>query len=101
MMQREPGEQNMRVNETEQTSDSGEEPIQQFKCLSRFDGEPLYPGEHQFISEIIQRFDRLSFADLVRFVDSNREKLVLPWESRRMWRLAKLSQEEKERHYAN
>jgi len=91
----------MSVNATERAAGLEKKPIQQFKVLSRYYGEPLYPGEHQFISELIQQFDRLNFPDLVRLVDSNQEKLILPWELRRVWRLKKLSPEGKDEHYAN
>ncbi len=91
----------MSVNVVQLTSRSAKAPVQNFRCLSRYYGDALYPGEHEFIAEIIQRFDRFTFTDLVQFVDSKQEKLALPWELRRIWRLAKLSREEKEQHYAN
>jgi SAM-dependent methyltransferase len=76
-------------------------PVAHFRQLSRYYPESLYPGENQLISEAVERFERSSFAELAKFVDANTEKLTMPWELRRIWRLAKLSAEDKERHYAN
>jgi SAM-dependent methyltransferase len=76
-------------------------PVENFRQLSRYYREALYPGEHQLISEVIERFDRSSCAELVKFVDANNEKLAVPWELRRVWRLAKLSADEKAKHYVN
>ncbi len=74
-------------------------PYQHFRQLTRYYGEPLYPGEHQLIAEAIEKFDHLSFDELVKLVDTNREKLTAPWELRRIWRLAKLPEGEREKHY--
>ncbi len=91
----------MSVNVMEQAARSAKAAVQKFKNLSRYYGEPLYPEEHKFVAEIIRRFDEFTFRQLVEFVDSNQEKLGLPWELRRVWRLSKLAPEEKEKHYGN
>jgi SAM-dependent methyltransferase len=72
-----------------------------FRQLTPYHGDPLYPGEHELVAKAIERFDDLSLAELVKFVDADREKLTMPWELRRIWRLAKLSEEEKQKHYAS
>jgi SAM-dependent methyltransferase len=70
-----------------------------FRQLTSYHTDPLYPGEYELIAKIIERFDELSLSELVKFVDEDREKLTMPWELRRIWRLAKLSEEEKQKHY--
>jgi SAM-dependent methyltransferase len=74
--------------------------LQQFRQLTRYYAQPLYPGEHEMIAKAIERFDELTFAELVRFVDTDRQKLMLPWEERRIWRLAGLSEQEKQKYYS-
>src|SRR5258708_307663 len=74
-------------------------PYEHFRQLTRYYGEPLYPGELQLISEAIEKFDHLSSDELVKLVDTNREKLRVAWEVRRIGRLAKLPEEEREKHY--
>lgn len=90
----------MNVNTMENPVLSAKAPFQKFKNLSRFYGEPLYPGEHEFVAGILRRFDEITFRELVEMVDSYEGKLGLPWEQRRIWRASKLSPEAKERHYA-
>jgi len=85
-----------------QTSVSqSEKHLHQFRQLTRYYAEPLYPGEHELIAKAIERFDELSLAELVMLVDADRQKLKLPWEARRIWRLAALTEEEKQNHYIN
>ncbi len=76
-------------------------PVDQFRQLTRHHVGPLYQGEGQLISEAIEKFEQLSFAELVALIDQNRAKLTVPWELRRIWRLTNLSESEKEKYYAD
>src|SRR5437867_2659867 len=91
----------MNTDTAEHTPNTATTATQRLKRPSRHHAAALYTVEHESIAARVRRFDRSSFSELVQYIDANREKLGLPWELRRIWRLAKLSREQRAAHYAN
>jgi len=73
----------------------------QFAGIPNFKPQEIYPGEERVLEDIAQKYDRMSFLELLEYADSRPEKNILPWELRRCLRFASKDRQSQQECLAN